>query len=268
MTTSRRIAFLDIDGTILAHDRTVQASTAEAIRRVRAAGHLVFLCTGRADCHIPEQVAEIGFDGGITNSGAFARSGGELVLARPIDERDAQRLVTDLEARRIAFTVQTDDALYVNDEALAERFAAQFPSSVPLERTPAPSDQIAKIVFFSDPSVTVADVRALAGERFHVVDGSVPLASWTNGEITARGTTKGDAVTAVLAHVGMDADDAIGIGDSWNDVEMFEVCGTSVAMGNAAPELQAMTDLVTTSVDDDGVWNAFVSLGLLPESSP
>ena len=55
----------------------------------------------------------------------------------------------------------------------------------------------------------------------------------------------------------------MGIGDSWNDVEMFAVCGVSVAMGNADPELQAKADRVTTGVLDDGVHGALVRLGLV-----
>ena len=57
--------------------------------------------------------------------------------------------------------------------------------------------------------------------------------------------------------------DAIGIGDNWNDAEMFEVCGLSIAMGNAAPSVQALADEVTTAIDDDGIWNAFERHGLI-----
>ncbi len=75
--------------------------------------------------------------------------------------------------------------------------------------------------------------------------------------------TKGSAITSVLAQLGLSAADAIGIGDSWNDVEMFEVVGTPVAMGNAVPELQRLAGRVTTAVLDDGVHNAFAELGLI-----
>ena len=44
---------------------------------------------------------------------------------------------------------------------------------------------------------------------------------------------------------------------------MFEVCGVGIAMGNADAALQALADEVTTSVTDDGVWNAFVRHGLI-----
>jgi len=44
---------------------------------------------------------------------------------------------------------------------------------------------------------------------------------------------------------------------------MFVDDWTKVAMGNAIPELKAKADLVTTDVDDDGIYNACISLGLL-----
>jgi hydroxymethylpyrimidine pyrophosphatase-like HAD family hydrolase len=52
-------------------------------------------------------------------------------------------------------------------------------------------------------------------------------------------------------------------GDSENDLSMFVDDWTKVAMGNAIPELKAKADLVTTDVDDDGIYNACISLGLL-----
>jgi hydroxymethylpyrimidine pyrophosphatase-like HAD family hydrolase len=91
----------------------------------------------------------------------------------------------------------------------------------------------------------------------------MPLPGGSNGEITHRETTKGSAIEVLLAHLGIDAADAIAVGDSWNDVEMFEVCGTAVAMGNAQPELKGLADFVTTDVLDDGVANAFRRLGLI-----
>lgn len=124
-------------------------------------------------------------------------------------------------------------------------------------------DAVAKAVFISDASDTVERATADLGDLFHVVPGSMPLPGGSNGEIGMRGTTKGSAIVAVLAHHGIGASDAIGIGDSWNDVEMFDVCGVGIAMGNAPDELKRLADEVTTSVRDDGIWNAFVRHGLV-----
>lgn len=281
--TGRRIVFLDVDGTILEHGETVAPSTVEAIRAARSAGHLVYLCTGRAAGDIHPRVAEIGVDGAITNGGVTATAGDEIVVSRLMPEASVDRLVSALEARGTHYFLQADDEVFASDgmaalvrdfvRRLQERDAAAgvvraedslagLATRTYRDVSAAPRDAIAKAVFVSFDADRLETLRADLGEEFHVVPGSMPLPGGSNGEICLMGTNKGSAIELVLAHLGIDAADAIGVGDSWNDVEMFEVCGTSVAMGNAVPELKRLADRVTTSVAADGVWNAFRDLGL------
>ena len=105
--------------------------------------------------------------------------------------------------------------------------------------------------------------RAELDGDFAVVSGTIPLPMSSSGEVAAAGVNKGVTILDLLARLGVDPADAIGIGDNWNDVEMFEVCGTSIAMGNAVPGVQALADEVTTAIDDDGIHNAFVRHGLI-----
>ena len=44
---------------------------------------------------------------------------------------------------------------------------------------------------------------------------------------------------------------------------MIKAAGIGVAMGNAKPGTKAVADYVTTSVDDDGVYNACKHFGLI-----
>lgn len=46
------------------------------------------------------------------------------------------------------------------------------------------------------------------------------------------------------------------IGDSYNDLSMLAFAGWSVAVANAPPEVQAASDLVVASCEDDGVAEA------------
>lgn len=278
--TSTRIAFLDVDGTILDHGTVIAASTVAAVRGARAAGHLVFLCTGRAAGAIPPEVNAIGFDGAVTNGGAYAISGDETVVAAPMPRVAVQQLVTYFQDRGILFFLQTDDAVHASLQVqnkldvMLHRWQSAHgepdepqtaPQSVPRSRdlTDVDLDCVAKAVFLGEAVDTVARAQHELGDRFHIVPGSMPLPAGSNGEIGMRGTTKGSAIESVLDHLSIDRSAAIGIGDSWNDVEMFQVCGTGIAMGNAAPELKALADEITTSVREGGVWNAFVRHGLV-----
>ena len=276
-----RIVFLDVDGTILEHGSHVAPSTGPAIRAARAAGHLVYLSTGRSASDIHPRVADIGFDGAITNSGALVTSGNAVVVDRPLSPAQTDRMLTVLRGRGIRYFLQTHDGVYASDD-MAELMASHAQTLRDRAGGVKPEDsiaglagrdfprtdeadltRIAKAVFVSDRPDGLEVLRADLGDEFLVVPGSIPLPGGSNGEISARDTTKGSAIELLLGHLGLDAADAVAVGDSWNDVEMFQVCGVSVAMGNAHDELKELADFVTTNVLDDGVANAFQRLGLI-----
>ncbi|CAL4860933.1 Cof-type HAD-IIB family hydrolase [Microbacterium sp. MM2322] len=280
-----RIAFLDVDGTILEHGTAIADSTVTAIRTARENGHLVYLCTGRAAGDVHQKVRDIGYDGAITNGGAYAVRGDELLFAEPMPREDTDRLISYFESEDIDYFLQSNEAVYASDGVggmldayFAERRKRHLEDARRLGQTDAVEPKpivtyrpiseadlngIAKTTFISKRSDSVDRAQADLGERFHVIPGSIPLPGGSNGEIGLAGTNKGTAILRVLDILGLDAADAVGIGDSWNDAEMFDVVGSPVAMGNADPALKERAGNVTTDVLDDGVWNAFVKLGLV-----
>ena len=53
--------------------------------------------------------------------------------------------------------------------------------------------------------------------------------------------------------LGIDTDDILIFGDEMNDVTMFEIGGTRVAMGNAVDYIKEIADHITLSNDEDGI---------------
>ena len=76
------------------------------------------------------------------------------------------------------------------------------------------------------------------------------------------GIDKGTAVRDVASLLGYAIADTIAIGDSDNDTAMLKAAGTSVAMGNAIHGIQAFCNIITTDIRDNGLANAFKTLGL------
>ena len=65
---------------------------------------------------------------------------------------------------------------------------------------------------------------------------------------------KAHALTKVLDYMNRDASDVTVFGDSVNDIGMFKLAGTSVAVSNALDEVKAVADIVLPhSNDEDGV---------------
>ena len=65
---------------------------------------------------------------------------------------------------------------------------------------------------------------------------------------------KAHALKKVLAYLGRDPSDVTVFGDSVNDIEMFKLAGTSVAVANALEEVKAVANIILPhSNDEDGV---------------
>lgn len=83
------------------------------------------------------------------------------------------------------------------------------------------------------------------------------------GDLGVKGITKAHAVQVLLEHLGADRADTIGFGDAKVDVPLLEACAVGVAMGNGGPEIRTAADFVTDDVEQDGLYNAFLRLGLI-----
>ena len=64
-------------------------------------------------------------------------------------------------------------------------------------------------------------------------------------------------------HLGIGLEECIAFGDGGNDMTILQTAGVGVAMGNAYEGVKAVADYVTTSVDEDGIRNAFIHFGII-----
>lgn len=62
--------------------------------------------------------------------------------------------------------------------------------------------------------------------------------------------TKGNALSALLDHLHIPAENCMAFGDQYNDVEMLQLAGEGYAMSNAAPGIAYYSDYVTDSVEE------------------
>ena len=83
------------------------------------------------------------------------------------------------------------------------------------------------------------------------------------GDLGVKDITKAHAIDVLLAHLGAERADTVAFGDAKVDIPMLSYCACGVAMGNGGEEIRAMADFVTDAVECDGLWKAFVRLGLV-----
>jgi hypothetical protein len=75
-------------------------------------------------------------------------------------------------------------------------------------------------------------------------------------DVLTKDCSKGHAVERWATHRGIKAAEIMAIGDNFNDIEMLDIAGIPVVMGNASPEMKQRGYMETQSNDECGVANA------------
>ncbi len=72
-------------------------------------------------------------------------------------------------------------------------------------------------------------------------------------EITHPSASKHLAIKQIHESLGIDREEVVAIGDSFNDLEMIKYAGLGVAMGNAHKDVQRVADRIAPANDEEGV---------------
>ena len=274
-----KVLFIDIDGTLVNYETVIPQSAIDAIQRARYNGHKVYVCTGRSRAEVYENIWNIGLDGMIGGNGAYVEDVGKVIMHQHITEEQCRHIVDWLQDRKLEFYLESNNGLFAskNFEKASEPVLKLYmgrkgkDASNVTVRSIFPNmifdgelcrDDVDKVSFILNSYQDYID----ASEEFKDLNvgtwgGAGELALF--GDFYSKGITKAHAISVLLEHLGMKQEDTIAFGDAKIDIPMLEYCNIGVAMGNGGDEIKAMADFVTDEVDEDGLYKAFLKLGLI-----
>lgn len=271
----KKIIFIDIDGTIRDFDGYIPASAKEAIQTARSNGHKVCICTGRPYCHIEPRVLEIGFDGVIAGSGSYALYEGSCVRHKYITQFTYIALCEYLLTNRCAIELHTYKESYLPRQVLPEyeKIGQEFQEKMGSDAKkftmpPVIIDslldvqKIEKILYFSN-DLSNEQIKEKWGTSFYIVPTSIPCNRKYAGEITPSIVNKAEGMKSIMEAGGFQREDVIALGDSDNDIEMLQLAGLGIAMGNGNQAAKEAADYVTGALREDGLYQAFQKEGLI-----
>ena len=272
----QKYVFLDVDGTLVNFRGEVPDSAVLAINKAQANGHKIMLATGRQKSQIHKFLFEkINFDGIVGSSGAYIEYGGKVIFeSRPTKEKLSE-MIDFFDKYKIPYFIQSTDKLIALKwcyDTIYAYFEAEGAGKATLDSVfgntevvddPKALECVEKAAYYYSP-LSIDEVQQELGDYYYVV--SYSLGSGQNlyhGEITFDGVNKAVGIEKFMAAAGAPMKNSIAIGDSGNDLEMIKAAGIGVCMGNGSDDVKAVADVVTTTVDEGGIYNAFVQLGLI-----
>lgn len=272
---------LDMDGTLLNEKGNISPGNREAILQAQKLGHIVVIATGRSYMDAERQLRLVDLECPVIslNGAVITMPDKTLVASKPLNKEDiipALRWMNEIP--ELYYEVYTEDNVYaeLNKRVKLEKLAALSDEEVPEEVSwllKAMIDQQ-----FQQASVTYVEnmeevwskeenviYKALAfslnrellkeaSTRFAAIPGLIITASHVNNiEINHKEANKGSGVAQLAAHYGIPLDQIAVMGDSYNDLPMFEIAAYRIAMANAAQILKDTAEYVTLSNEEDGV---------------
>lgn len=276
--TDPRLIFLDFDGTLAEHG-VIPPGHQQTVRAVRAAGHRVFLCTGRPWSMVTPDVRQQ-FDGIVAAAGGYVVIDGQVLLDLRYPPELATKALDWLDRHHSAYLLEAPDALYGPpgiDRRVIEIMTR--PGRPRDERHQDTSEDIlgvlrmqddlsgvsfGKITCF-DAQRSMAELCEYLGPEVMLLPTSVPDLGAASGEVQLTAVHKAVGMAVVVEHLGCGAADVIAAGDGRNDQEMLEYAGLAIAIEGSNPDLLAVADHVAPGPREDGLTQIFGHLGLLEQ---
>ena len=253
--------FFDIDGTLVSFNtHKVAQSSINALKQLRQKGIKIFIATGRHPLAI-NMLGDLEFDGYVCINGGLCLEGKEnTIYQHTIQKKDIETLVNYMETKNNfpAIIVQRDESFsnFFDDKVYQVLELLDFPAPPQKSILHAlDSDVFQVIAFFNNE--TEQDVLT------HLPHCETTRWHPSFGDIIPLGSNKHIGIDKIIEHFGIDISETMAFGDGGNDITMLRHVNIGVAMGNANDEVKKSADYITTSADDDGIYNALKHFGLV-----
>lgn len=258
----KAIISFDLDMTLLDHGTwTIPDSALAALNQLRK-NHIIVLATGRdMDAYYSRPFTDmVKPDAIIHMNGTKITVGDKLIYEHYMEQELLKNVMEYAEkyGHSIGVTIGDDD-FYIHPEKVVEHDRNRW-------------NECGRN--FKDPKELITlGVRTLAyigdekGAR--EIEAHFPelkllmFAGRCGADVVEKKASKAQGLIRLCEHYKIPVEHTFAFGDSMNDYEIVEQAGTGIAMGNALPELKKVADYVTSSVDQDGIWNACKHFGLV-----
>ena len=256
------IVSFDMDMTLLDHaDYKIPESAMRALDELRE-NYYIVIATGRdLDSKYSAGLKEmVNPDAVIHLNGTKITVGEKLIYEHCMNKELVHRLLDFTKGREFAMGITTGaEDYFINPEYVVRHDMRRWGIS---ERNFQDPEQLYNMNIRTLCYIGHESGAKLVEESFPEV--KLPLFSSKEGaDVIEKAASKAEGLKRLCEYYGVPVSKTIAFGDSMNDYEIIREAGIGVAMGNSVEELKQAADYVTSSIGEDGVWNACLYLRLI-----
>lgn len=246
-----KIIFFDIDDT-LSRNGIIAEHNQATLEALAKTDIKLVISTGRSKAILPEDIlalleADV-LDAIICMNGQYSFNKEGIISHYPLTDTQTNKIV--LLCQKSELIHKFDSATHIawsdENERLRE-YNAITPNSI-LDPNYYKANTVYQCsVFFNNQEEKMQDVDFAQDD--------LKLVHWHHigADILPVEASKARGIIDLCLHYDIDAKDCMAFGDGMNDLEMFDLVGYAVAMGDAKQELIARADFVTGTIEEYGI---------------
>ena len=264
-----KIVFSDIDGTFLTNNHQVTKNTERAVKSLLEKNIPFVLVSAR----MPEAIYPITKKIGIKipiisySGGLVLTEKEDILYSKTIEVEHVKNILEIINKRwsnvtvnyyagRNWFVRDVNDKRVKREMDITSATAENADFDELIEKKILPN----KLLIMCDPPICEEMEQKLKKmyNELNIVRSSNILL-----EIMDKNVSKATGIDIMLRHFGFNPEEAIGFGDNYNDIDMFKYVGRSVAMGNSPEAVKKFANDITTSNENDGIYNYLLKKNLI-----
>ena len=246
-----KIVFVDIDWTILDHEiHDWDYYTIDVLKNLQKEGIFIYLNTARPY----DSIVHTGLFDIFTPDGIVCTNGGVIFVG---EELFFENVIPEDIVRQIE-KVANKHHLVLELATSKDRYFTAIPNTYVYNYFTIYQEVKPDVKKYHNKDVSA--ILLFAPEKYdEVLRKEFPscmnlLRFDTHGvDVTYIQNIKGDGVKRVLDHLNIDKSQAIGVGDSFGDISMFEEVGLSIAMGNGTVEAREKANITCDPISGHGL---------------
>ena len=272
----------DMDGTLLNNRHEIDDETVEAIRKAEESGIIFAISTGREYDNVEPFLKKhnIRCQCVLMNGAEYRDEDGKIIEEINIENGKCREIIDILQREKISARIFTNKGIYTSDteeealkemtyrtlafnphmsveeareEAKKQPYFTQLKYIKDMEEFLSSNIEIRKFVAFHNNIELINEMKDVIGK----IKGLAVSSSFVdNIEITDYSAQKGLILAKVSKEMGIEHDEVMVLGDSFNDYSMFTEFTETVAMENAIPEIKKIAKYITDTNDNLGVAKA------------
>ncbi|MCP1224943.1 Cof-type HAD-IIB family hydrolase [Sebaldella sp. S0638] len=254
-----KAVFFDFDDTLVSKkDHTMRENTEKAIKLLEKSGIIPVIATGRPKYTINDYLERLSIKNAVFLNGHTVWHEEKVVYDKTIDEERARAMFDLAKRNDFSYGLLNNDGTYLNlhPEKMSDLDV--------VDKEYMPQE-------LGERYIPGNCLWIFAGSRYDNIltdtaeRNNMRILRWNEAgvDIISKTVSKQTGVKILLENLGIDFSEVVSIGDGDNDIELLQASKLGIAMGNGSDILKSYADMVTDSIDDDGVYKALVKLGLI-----